>query len=144
MPNHCYNRVKIRTETFITLSQLKELLFKNDNFTMNKLLSMPKQLEDTSSPVKKPNKELIDKYSYDNWYDWRLNNWGTKWDAYDHYPLIETNFHIEQSFHTAWSPPKQFKNYLDQYIKDNYSSKNGYIELSWLWHDEGETIAGFL
>ena len=27
--------------------------------------------------------ELILKYGYDNWYDWSVFNWGTKWNAYD-------------------------------------------------------------
>ena len=27
--------------------------------------------------------ELVAKYGYDNWYDWSVFNWGTKWNAYD-------------------------------------------------------------
>ena len=45
--------------------------------------------------------ELISKYGYNNWYDWNVANWGTKWNAYDTYGFDET----ATSFNTAWSPP---------------------------------------
>jgi len=38
----------------------------------------------------------------EDWYDWRVENWGTKWDA------GEGRFNDDQtsfSFETAWSPP---------------------------------------
>jgi len=44
---------------------------------------------------------LIAKYGFNNWYDWNVANWGTKWDAYDTYTFNE----ITTSFNTAWSPP---------------------------------------
>ena len=40
------------------------------------------------------------------WYDWRVNNWGTKWDVCDVY--FENRAEedtIEFSFCTAWAPP---------------------------------------
>jgi hypothetical protein len=41
-----------------------------------------------------------------NWYYWRVNNWGTKWDIYD---IVEPNWinsnSVQLSFCTAWSPP---------------------------------------
>ena len=41
-----------------------------------------------------------------DWYMWRVNNWGTKWDICDVY--IDNNAEpdsIEFSFSTAWAPP---------------------------------------
>jgi len=48
--------------------------------------------------------ELSDKYlkefGADNWYDWRIKHWGTKWGAYD------ANFGDDWlTFQTAWSHP---------------------------------------
>lgn len=55
-----------------------------------------------------------------NWYDWSLENWGTKWDAYDvsfdgipdgpgamagAIREIEETWHLDFTFQTAWSPP---------------------------------------
>lgn len=47
----------------------------------------------------------------ENWYDWRVNNWGTKWDFgsgdNEIHGLHPTVVHNEAtaSFDTAWSPP---------------------------------------
>ena len=47
-------------------------------------------------------KELIRKYGFDNWYDWHIANWGTKWDCYSHRGEGDEGFII---FETAWSTP---------------------------------------
>lgn len=47
-------------------------------------------------------RELCRKENIPNWYDWQIENWGTKWNSYDH------DFHSmdeEFSFDTAWSHP---------------------------------------
>mgnify|MGYP007071595260 CR=1 FL=1 len=44
--------------------------------------------------------DLIQKYGYNNWYDWRCSNWNTKWNAYD-----QNRSGNEISFDTAWSTP---------------------------------------
>lgn len=100
-------------------------------FTFEGVLPMPEELKFTTSPTrivsekkrqeqleknktseyksypitKKMQKQLIDKYGYDNWYDWKYDHWGTKWDAYDCYisELLKDYFSV--SFDTAWSPP---------------------------------------
>jgi hypothetical protein len=41
------------------------------------------------------------KYGYPDWYNWRIANWGTKWDAYDQYQVDENTI----AFNTAWSDP---------------------------------------
>ena len=49
--------------------------------------------------TKEMQEEFIDRYRFDNWYDWSLHNWGTKWGCYDN--NLEENTY---SFTTAWSP----------------------------------------
>jgi hypothetical protein len=48
----------------------------------------------------------------DNWYEWNINNWGTKWDAsiYDFERLDDNNIRI--NFDTAWGPPTALYDYL--------------------------------
>lgn len=40
--------------------------------------------------------------SVQNWYHWNIDNWGTKWDAYDVCVDLENS---SVAFVTAWSPP---------------------------------------
>tara|TARA_R100001224_G_scaffold54961_1_gene32182 strand:- start:263 stop:1048 length:786 start_codon:yes stop_codon:yes gene_type:complete len=40
---------------------------------------------------------LLENYGSDNWYDWALKNWGTKWGCYDN-DVQGNNYH----FTTAW------------------------------------------
>lgn len=55
-----------------------------------------------SLPItKEMQKELLDKYGVDNWYDWSVQNWGTKWGAYDGYKISDDSVF----FNTAWSTP---------------------------------------
>lgn len=43
-------------------------------------------------------KEFKSKFEFDNWYEWALHNWGTKWGCYDN----EVNNDL-YSYTTAWS-----------------------------------------
>ena len=51
--------------------------------------------------TEKESKELMLKYATDNWYNWNIDNWGTKWDCYSHVEIDEGEIH----FDTAWSTP---------------------------------------
>ena len=48
--------------------------------------------------TEKMQKALMDKYDCDNWYDWALKHWGTKWGCYDTELDGDT-----LRFTTAWS-----------------------------------------
>jgi hypothetical protein len=52
------------------------------------------------------------KYGFQNWYDWRIANWGTKWDAYDQYKVDDNTI----AFNTAWSDPSPV---IGKIAKDN-------------------------
>lgn len=47
------------------------------------------------------------KYGYGNWYDYCVNEWGTKWDVgADGQPAIEQDANsLTLNFDSAWSPP---------------------------------------
>lgn len=56
-------------------------------------------------------KKMIDKYGARDWYDWRVNNWGTKWDVDDIHVREADNVDgdlmaVVFSFDSAWSPPE--------------------------------------
>jgi len=117
MPNWCSNSLVISTNTEVDIDkareQLKEFrdsakLIEEDgteasSISMNNLYPMPKELENTTSPSDKP-----------NWYDWRCNNWGTKWDIQACLEYDEEDV-LEYSFDSAWSPPT---NFIEKVSKD--------------------------
>jgi hypothetical protein len=48
----------------------------------------------------------IAKFGCPSWYEWRIINWGTKWEVGDEGPCIETDepTFLELQFDTAWGP----------------------------------------
>lgn len=55
---------------------------------------------------------LMDAYGATNWYDWAIDNWGTKWGAYHagQWDLSHSGKKLVAviRYHTAWSPPRDF------------------------------------
>lgn len=116
MPNYCNNLLEVSGDT----TELKAFLSKGINeeyiewskstdmvWRMSYYYSMPTELEGTDAPPIIASPEIIKKYGHDNWYSWRVANWGTKWDCTadsDSYNTDnETYFNCE--FDSAWSPP---------------------------------------
>lgn len=69
----------------------------------------------------------------DDWYEWNIANWGTKWDAcepnlFDEGKLKEGVFYLKYSFNSAWASPQ---NWL---IKT--SEKYPSLLLNCLWVEE--------
>ena len=83
----------------------------------------------------------------DRWYDWRTENWGTKWDINEvEFNEVDSDF-IEFTFNTAWCAPEPIVNELrSRYeCKDEESYSNGkYLSISWLYELEGEEGVGYL
>ena len=82
---------------------------------------------------------LKEKYGYDNWYDWRCANWGTKWNA------CEPEYNSKEkkiSFDTAWSIPYPI---IAKMVEDNPDAKiEGYSEEETGWFDEYHSNKGKL
>lgn len=86
MPNWCSNRAVI-TGPVPVISKIIEILNDPDGDLLNWMAPRPKAAED-------------------DWYNWNINNWGTKWpitDIYFEHSSDEDT--IEFSFSSAWSPP---------------------------------------
>ena len=110
MPNHCSNILTCEDGDFGSVIQ--EFLSYNDADNMvhldfDKIVPMPKELDITASfnpkdvELQEQYKINLEKFGFQNWYDWRVENWGTKWNSYD---CNMTDFGM--SFCTAWSPPE--------------------------------------
>ena len=116
MPNECMNTLGIMGKKE-DVEEFAKFVFpsgEDEVALFNSLIPFPEELGDTTSPVnladKGKNKELIEKYGSDNWYDWKINNWGTKWGDYEttaseivkEYSGDE--WHINYNYTTAWCP----------------------------------------
>jgi hypothetical protein len=50
----------------------------------------------------------------EGWYDWNVENWGTKWDVSDDYQINIWEDSVSLSFDTAWSPPIDFYQHMTE------------------------------
>ena len=148
MPNWCYNNLIITGDEKQIKAFKDKAKNKDTELSFNNFVPLPKELENSISPVKivpkdkyekelakakaenkkskisfglpiteEMSKELIRKYGFNNWYDWKVNNWGTKWDISAGLEEKE-NGHLVYSFDTAWSPPIEWlQKVSEQYDK---------------------------
>lgn len=88
MPNHCNNQLTLANEQNLLSVLNPYLTFKGEDdydFDFQKIIPMDEEL-----------------LKGEDWYSWRVENWGTKWEGYDgRFSYDRTAF----SFETAWSPP---------------------------------------
>lgn len=50
-------------------------------------------------------KSNLEQYGFEDWYDWSVANWGTKWNIGDVVVLSDESGSFLVQFDTAWSPP---------------------------------------
>ena len=121
MPNWTYNNVQFIGKTEDNVKQLQTMLKSDDNeFDFNNVIPMPNELSDTVSGSenakpewqKEQSKKLKAKYGADNWYDWSINNWGTKWNACNTEVELNENV-LNYSFETAWDAPREIVRALE-------------------------------
>lgn len=122
MPNWSFNRLSVHAEDENERAEVQRLrnfikrVVTDEKgtqveipFSFQNVIPMPAELEGTRAPVEDPNsdenKALRAKYGYDNWYDWRWEHWGTKWDACDAEIEESDDSDLSISFDTAWSFP---------------------------------------
>lgn len=128
MPNHIKNIVEFEGAE-LKVKEIKQ--FCGETLDFNKLIPMPAELDGTKSPSDLPAEEsqkLIEKYGADNWYDWRLENWDTKWNGYQ---LDEDKLESESEkcvFYTAWSMPMKVALALSGRFPD--------VKIIWKYADE--------
>jgi len=125
MPNWCNNNISITGPNSV-IDKIEKIVKeeKEENGLLNFFHPMPKQLEGTTSPSSSADKPQPMVEGFDNWYDWRVENWGTKWELCEFYG-VDRQYHSEQNegestitfgFDSAWSPPI---NAYEQFLRDN-------------------------
>ena len=89
MPNHCNNQLTLESGESLFGILSPYLIDKGEgdfDFDFQKIIPMDEKLLEG-----------------EQWYGWRLDNWGTKWEGYD--GRFNCDDFSSFLFDTAWSPP---------------------------------------
>ena len=113
MPNWCNNSVEIYHSDPAMIERVRKGF--NDGGLFSELIPCPQELTDTVSGSMGEDKRAeheaqqaanVEKYGYPNWYDFCVNEWGTKWDVgADGNPAQDIPGGLMLGFDSAWSPP---------------------------------------
>lgn len=102
MPNHVTNRIKITGDPD-TVKRVMDAV-KNESgigtIDFEKIIPIPENIYRGGL-----SREEMKLYGKNNWYDWCISNWGTKWNAYGFDNNARQRADNEIIFLTAWSAP---------------------------------------
>ena len=111
MPNWCANSVVLKHKDPTFIARARAAAEKDG--LLNEFIPVPKDLKETiagSFGDTEEQKQLeiqeaynIKNYGYSNWYDFCVNEWGTKWDVTGEVQDIEDGLML--TFDSAWAPP---------------------------------------
>lgn len=109
MPNHVTIKVTLTGPTQV-LNEIERSHILNDVepfLDFNSIIPMPVSMNITCPPRVEEQEIALQnqiRYGCQTWYEWSIENWGTKWNSYDfsHYREDDT---LVMNFQTAWSLP---------------------------------------
>ena len=114
MPNWCNNTLNISHEDPAMITRAKAA-FESGKF-LNEFIPIPESLHIVAGSVGDPveQKKLeedtarnLEVHGYGNWYDFSVNEWGTKWDVGggDGHMVEQDANGVVFNFDSAWAPP---------------------------------------
>ena len=111
MPNWCSNSVSFYHDDVEMIKRAQIALCGGRLF--DEFVPCPEQLKEAtasfSEEYAEQNERNIKETGYASWYDFAVNEWGSKWDCEPYSNEISEDGHTLQcSFDTAWSPPVAF------------------------------------
>ena len=161
MPNWCHNRVEIYSDNPEDLKQIKSIF--EAKRPLHEIIpepdwaTIPLAEEDSTKygnkvgeigelPVQPDPNEKRDAFSFptfkstgradERWYDWRIKNWGIKWDIDSQKDQENTEDYLEYEFETPWGPPEYICSALREKFED--------ISITWFFDEPGCELAGYL
>ena len=131
MPNHVTNKIEFYGEQD-SINKALELIRGDDEcIDFNKIVPMPDNIYHGN--LGEEERRL---YGKNNWYDWSVHNWGTKWNAYSSWFDEENNIIF---FDTAWSCPTPVLDALAKLCYEHNVSFAG----EWADEDRGHNVGVF-
>ena len=116
MPNHTDNRVILSHDDTQMIDMIYNIMNTEDTPLCQSLIPMDEALLDN-----------------EGWYDWRIDNWGTKWDIYEaHCDRMYANT-LVLAFFTAWSPPFPI---FDKLTDMGFEVTARYLDEGWMYIGE--------
>ena len=114
MPNWCSNSVVLKHKDPEFVARARQAF--NQDELLNEFIPVPKDLKETISGYMGNDEEQkqleiqqaynIKNYGYANWYDYCVNEWGTKWDVgANGQPAQDIDGGLMLNFESAWAPP---------------------------------------
>ena len=113
MPNWCNNSVVLKHEDPAMIERARKAF--NGEGLLQEFIPVPQALLDTVSGStgedkreahEAQQKANVEQYGYANWYDFCVNEWGTKWEiGADGNPAQDIPGGLMLGFESAWSPP---------------------------------------
>lgn len=86
--------------------------------TREKLLEHLRQNNPQALREAEASKRCLDETGHISWYEWCIENWGTKWGAYDYEERERGEGSFTFKFETAWSFPEPIFRKLEQVYPD--------------------------
>lgn len=141
MPNWIKNSVNVCVPKGVDKERLREFQeLVGDEFSFERIAPMPEKLNQEEIELEKIPWNYVPE-----WYTWRLENWGCKWDSsevtfiYDHNDFAPRGLGevmLECFFNTPWSPPEAICAKLRHDFPD--------LLIQWIWYDMDDFDGCFL
>ena len=115
MPNWCNNTLELAHKDPAMIVRARDA-FNRMEF-LQEFIPVPESLhivagrvsdEAEQAKLEADSARNVEVHGYENWYDYCVNEWGTKWDiGADGYEVEIEDGRLTMSFDSAWSPPLQ-------------------------------------
>jgi hypothetical protein len=116
MPNNTDNRVILSHDNTEAVDMIYNIMNTEDTPLCETLIPMDTALLNSGG-----------------WYDWRIENWGTKWEIYDATcDRMDANT-LVLYFYTAWSPPFPI---FDKLVSMGFEVNARYLDEGWMYIGE--------
>ena len=111
MPNWCYNTVELTHEDPTMIARARAAFL--DKGLLNEFVPIPEELKitagylgdgDEQAALEAQEASNLEKHGYRNWYDYCVNEWGTKWDVTGQ-EINDIPNGVILTFDSAWAPP---------------------------------------
>lgn len=113
MPNWCNNTLELAHEDPAMIDRAEKAL--NEGKFLNEFIPVPESLHivagrvgdgDEQRKLEEDTAKNLEVHGYGNWYDFCVNEWGTKWDIGEEgCQTRDSATQLTCSFDSAWSPP---------------------------------------